>query len=218
MSEPQKITFLIGTGQLDIDQFLSIYEKGSPLIAADGGANHLYDLNIIPDKIVGDLDSLKNKKYWKEKTEVIYIEEQDSTDLEKVLEQTETPLYLAFGFAGDRFDHTLEILHVLSKYNNKNIIFFAGTDIIFRLPQKWKVELPIGTRLSLYPLHKTKILKSSGLKWPIDGMEMRQGHLIGTSNKATEPIITINQEESNLVCVTHSKHYDKIITSLTQSV
>ena len=207
-------TILIGTGNVDIDQFLSIYKEGQTLIAADGGANHLKNLNIIPDKIIGDLDSLENKKYWKEKTKVIETLDQDSTDLEKALEITNAPLYFAFGFAGDRFDHTLQILHVLSKYRDKNIIFFAGTDIIFRLPKQWEAKLPIETRLSLYPLHKTKILASEGLKWPVDELEMRQGHLIGTSNKTTKSVIKIEQSEPHLVCVTDSKFYDKILKTL----
>ncbi|MBT3539193.1 thiamine diphosphokinase, partial [Candidatus Parcubacteria bacterium] len=160
----KKNVFLIGTGSVNIDQFLKIYKKDSPIVAADGGANHLKKLNIIPDKIIGDLDSLENKEYWEEKTEVIEISDQDSTDLEKVLGNTDAPFYFAFGFAGDRFDHTLQILHVLSKYRDKNIIFFAGADIIFRLPKQWRVELPIETRISLYPLHKTKIIASEGLK------------------------------------------------------
>lgn len=210
-------TFLIGTGHVHMDQFLSIYKKGHPLVAVDGGANHLKNLNIIPNKIIGDLDSLEDKDYWKEKTDVIEIADQNSTDLEKVLDNTNASLYFAFGFAGDRFDHTLEIMHILSKYRKKQIIFFAGQDIVFRIPKLWKVELPTGTRVSLYPLHKTKILKSSGLKWPVDELEMRQGHIIGTSNETVAEQIMIEQDEPHLLGVTHAELYDRIIMSLDQS-
>ena len=77
------------------------------------------------------------------------------------------------------------------------------------------MELPIETRLSLYPLHKTKILTSEGLKWPVDELEMRQGHLIGTSNKTIKSIIKIEQEEPYLVCVTNAKFYDKIVKTFS---
>jgi thiamine pyrophosphokinase len=209
-----EITFLIGTGQLNIDQFLSVYKKGQPLIAADGGANHLYALHIIPDNIIGDLDSLEHKDEWKQKTNVIYIEEQDSTDLEKVLHNTDAPLYLAFGFAGDRFDHTLEIVHILAKYQEKNIIFFAGDDIAFRIPKKWNVQLPIGTRISLYPLHETKIVSSSGLYWPVDNLLMKQGTRIGTSNKTIDEHIAIEQDKEDLIAIVHASLYKNIISSL----
>ncbi|PLX28344.1 thiamine diphosphokinase [Candidatus Parcubacteria bacterium] len=209
-----KQTILIGTGNVIIDQFLSIYKEDSSLVAVDGGANHLKKLDIIPDKIIGDLDSLENKEYWKENTEIIEISDQNSTDLEKALENTQSKLYLAFGFEGERFDHTLQILHVLSKYLKKNIIFFAGTDIIFRLPKRWSIELPIYTRISLYPLHKTNILASEGLKWPVDELEMQQGHLIGISNKTVNSTVSIEQKKPNLVCVTHAKFYAKIMQTL----
>ncbi len=215
MNENPQTTFIIGAGNVNIGQFLKIYQEGNPLVAADGGANHLKNIDITPGKIIGDLDSLENRKYWDQKTEVKKIEDQNSTDLEKVLDQTKSPFYLAFGFTGDRFDHTLEVLHVLSKYKNKNIIFFADQDIVFRLPKKWEINLPIGTRLSLYPLHESKILKSTGLKWPVDDLEMKQGHLIGTSNETTEESVVLEQEEENLVGITDAEFYDRIILSIT---
>ncbi|MFA6427889.1 MAG: thiamine diphosphokinase [Candidatus Magasanikbacteria bacterium] len=211
-------TFLIGTGHVNMDQFLSIYKKGEPLVAADGGANHLYELDIIPDVIIGDLDSLQNKGEWETKTNVIHVADQNSTDLEKVLLLTEASLYLAFGFTGDRFDHTLEIMHILSKYRNKQVIFFVGNDIVFRIPKLWKIGLPVGTRISLYPLHKTKILKSSGLKWPVDQLEMRQGYMIGTSNETVDTQIMIEQDEPHLVGVAHADLYDKILKNFQKNL
>jgi thiamine pyrophosphokinase len=213
----KNITFLIGSGSVNTEHFLSLYTRDYTLISADGGANHLRNVDIIPHKIIGDLDSLEDRNYWEQKTEVIHIAEQDSTDLEKVLNQTDAELYLAFGFAGNRFDHTLEILHVLSKYRNKNIIFFVGDDIIFRLPKKWTAKFPIGTRISLYPLHETTVLRSEGLKWPLNGIIMRQGHLIGTSNETVCEEVFIEQQDAQLVCVTDAVFYDRIVESLLKS-
>ena len=36
-----------------------IKRKYDYIICADGGANHLYKMDIIPDYIIGDLDSVK---------------------------------------------------------------------------------------------------------------------------------------------------------------
>ena len=36
-------------------------EKYNYIICADGGANHAYEMEIIPDFIIGDLDSAKEK-------------------------------------------------------------------------------------------------------------------------------------------------------------
>ena len=35
-----------------------LLREGDYLLAADGGANHLYKMGILPNMIVGDLDSL----------------------------------------------------------------------------------------------------------------------------------------------------------------
>jgi thiamine pyrophosphokinase len=200
--------YLIGSGHLDPGRFLPIYQKNQyPIIAADGGANHLFQYNIIPEAIIGDLDSLENQEHWKNKTKVIKIDEQDSTDLEKCLDRIHSPLFLAFGFWGDRFDHTLEIMHALTKYKDKNIIFFCGDDIIFRIPERWQINLPIKTRISFYPLAKTLIKKSQGLKYTLDNLEMDQGKIIGTSNVTTEEKIVIEHDGGNLAVILSSQHY-----------
>jgi len=184
------------------------------IIAADGGANHLKKLNLTPTKIIGDLDSLENRTYWEGKTEIAHDKNQETTDLEKCLDRIQPGLILAFGFAGARFDHTLEILHALQKYPNHRIIFFAGNDIIFRIPNTWDVSLSTGTRISVYPLEKTTVSTSRGLKFPLDNLTLVQGEKIGTSNATLESSVSITYTGGGLAGITHHKYHDAIIESL----
>ena len=77
------------------------------IIAADGGANTSFKLGIVPDFIIGDFDSVKPKvkKYFADKSELIHIERQDDTDVEKALkfaiEKQYKTVYL-LGGTGDR--------------------------------------------------------------------------------------------------------------------
>ncbi len=182
----QTPVFLVGEGELPEAQFKSLYSTDYPLIAADGGANILREFGVLPYAVIGDMDSLKDRAYFEIHSQVLHLEDQNSTDLEKCLNEVEAPFYLALGFIGKRFDHTLEILHVLEKYADKRVAFFSREDIIVRLPRHFRLQLPPQTRLSLYPLKRTQLLNSTGLKYPLKGLVMEQGQMIGTSNEQAE--------------------------------
>ncbi|HIG20672.1 MAG TPA: thiamine diphosphokinase, partial [Candidatus Poseidoniales archaeon] len=60
----------------------------SRVIAVDGGVRHLRHLNIIPDVIVGDLDSASDSDLdWGQENgaEIIHLKDQDTSDLAKAL-------------------------------------------------------------------------------------------------------------------------------------
>lgn len=207
-------TYLVGEGELPEQQFRSLYPADAPLIAADGGANYLREWGLMPRAVIGDMDSLYDRNYFEERTQVVHVEDQDTTDLEKCLLRVDAPLFYAFGFIGNRFDHTLEILHFLEKYPNKNMVFFSNLDIIFRVPREWRTTLPVGTRISLYPLKETALRSSRGLKYPLDGLTMEQGRQIGTSNETDQPELVIEQEELGLIGIVPYQFHD-IITQST---
>lgn len=191
---------LIGAGSISEDRFRSFLQEDSEIIAADGGVNKLKEWGIIPDRVFGDMDSIEDRGFWEEKTKVIEIEEQDTTDLEKCLYSTDAELYLAFGFTGSRFDHSLYTLHVLEKYKDKNIIFITDEEAIFKIQDEWSAKLPIGTRISFIPLEETTNIKSQGLKYPLDGIKLKIGEMVSTSNEVSEENVSVQLEKgSNLI-------------------
>lgn len=193
---------LVGNGRLNRASFEATFDpKRHTLIAADGGANHLKSLDLIPNSIIGDLDSLEDRAWWEERTEIVHVADQNSTDIEKCLDRIHVDTYIIYGASGDRLDHTFEMLHVLNKYHEKRIIFVHETDLAFLLPASWSLELPIGTRLSLYPLKKTTALSSTGLKYQLDGLEFEQGAHIGTSNETSEQNVEITLQNPGLACI-----------------
>ena len=203
---------IIGAGTFDFAYFSSIFEPDWRIIAADGGANHLKDTPFIPEKIIADLDSLQDRAYWEGHTTVLEQTAQDSTDVEKCLNSTQADQYLLFGCVGNRFDHTLEVLHILHRYSDTRMIFFVGNDMIFRLPKETTLSLPVGSRISLYPLQATQAT-SQGLKYPLDHLTLEQGGIIGTSNEATAPTQSIQIKKETLACIIHRTHYPLINTA-----
>jgi thiamine pyrophosphokinase len=196
--------FLIGAGQTEKKDFLDLYKIKSPLVAVDGGANSLNTWKIKPDIIIGDMDSVEDLTKFKQ-SQILKISEQNTSDLEKCLLNIEAPLFLAFGFIGSRFDHGLEILHISQKYPRVHIIFFSEDDAIFLIPKKWEINLPLNTRISLYPLSPTKIKHSEGFKYPLGGLTLEQGNQIGTSNENIQKEVSLEKIEGTLLGIIPKK-------------
>ncbi len=183
---------LLGGGELNRELFAQTVAHGYPLVAADGGANALTPDDPTPDLIIGDLDSLEGRADWEARTKVHEIAEQDSTDFEKCLYATAAPLYLAFGFLGRRFDHSLAALHVLAKFaETKNVVLIGQQDLVVAPGPNFVAELDVGTRFSVFPLTPVSFAHSDGLAYPLDGLTLAPGTVIGTSNKVSASTVTI---------------------------
>ncbi len=174
--------------------------RGWPLVAADGGADHLLEAGLEPDVIVGDLDSLANPGHWRS-DQLLPIREQNTTDFEKCLYSVEAPLLLATGFTGSRFDHSLAALHVMHKYvRSHRVVLISGDDLCMAFDGNLSLDLSVGSRFSVYPLNKTVFVSSTGLKYPLDGLRLESGGMIGTSNQVVHEKIQVTVE-SGAYCV-----------------
>lgn len=188
----EKPAIIVGGGHVDEECLSVLLARGYGLIAADGGANQFYKTDIVPDVIIGDMDSLENISHWSTKTAVLDVTEQDSTDFEKCLALTTAPLYVGLGLIGKRFDHSLATIHALARFaTKKTIVLIDETDAILAARGHVKLELKKGARVSIYPFGKVNFESSKGLKFPLDNLVMEQGVQIGTSNEATSDTIEI---------------------------
>ena len=97
------------------------------------------------------------------------ISEQDSTDFDKALRHLAVPLVLAVGFTGARLDHELAVFHSLVTRSGHRCIVIGERDVVFHAPLRLGVDLPPGTRVSLFPMGPVTG-RSRGLRWPIDGL------------------------------------------------
>lgn len=172
---------LVGGGEVDVG-LLQEYSH-LPIVAADGGANLLKTYAIEPAAVIGDLDSVENIDHWQATTKLIKLEEQDTTDFEKCLYSINAPHFITMGFTGNRFDHTLAALHVMQKWQTrKSVVLVSGKDVVCVKSGVVDLELPVGTRVSIYPFCRVEFSASRGLRYPLDGLAMQSGQLIGVSN------------------------------------
>ena len=204
----------MGGADFSEELFKEVYDNEIPIIAADGGVNFLTEKNISPELVIGDLDSVSKQKIQNiEPEKIIRISEQNSTDLEKVLFNTQSPLTIGIGFLGAQIDHELAALSALVKFSHKKIIFIGEHDIVFLVPPSFSLRSFNGMRVSLYPLDEVKV-HSDGLKWATDGLTMKPTGQLGTSNKAIGKSIHLAPDKPNLLLILPKTVLNEAISQL----
>lgn len=175
---------LVGGGELARTDLETALSYAPTLVAADGGANNLMEWGHMPDRVIGDIDSLDTVWHSQLGNRIERIAEQDSTDFDKCLSRISAPFILALGFDGARLDHTLAAMSTLTRHRSARILMKAAADICFLAPPVLELDLPEGARVSLFPMAPVSG-RSEGLYWPIDGLQFAPHDVIGTSNRAT---------------------------------
>lgn len=183
---------LLGGVEVPLAQLHRELSRGLPLIAVDGGANQLLGSDIIPDAIVGDLDSLQHRENWAKRCKLVAIAEQDTTDFEKCLYSVRAPSYIALGFSGRRLDHTLANLHAMAKRVHSHPVVLVGEyDVVVVCDSDITIDLPQTLRISLVPLTPVTFERSAGLVYPLDGLRLAIGERVGTSNTVSSSPVEI---------------------------
>lgn len=179
---------LIGGGAVAPGDAALALARAPVVMAADGGAATALALGLMPAAVAGDLDSLPPAARAAIPADRLHrIAEQVTTDFEKCLARVAAPFVIGIGFAGDRPDHLLAALNVLVRLRVPPCLLLAGTDVMFAAPHRLSLDLPPGTRLSLFPLGRVTGT-AQGLRWPLDGLVLDPAGQVGTSNQATGPV------------------------------
>ena len=157
------------------------------LVAADAGADRLLALGVQPEAVIGDFDSVSAKARAQLADRLFPIREQLTTDFDKALRSIDAPFVLGLGFAGQRLDHGLAVLNALVSHPARRCLILSGSDVTFLAPLALRLDLTIGSRISLFPMGAVAG-QSEGLRWPIQGLAFAPDGRIGTSNLVTGPV------------------------------
>ena len=183
--EFEGLLVIVGGGNVDRQLLRDLAASGGHLVGADGGADEIVAAGLMPEAIVGDLDSLRDPSSWIGRTRLIRIAEQETTDFEKTLYSVGAPVTVALGMMGKRFDHTLAALDAVARYARDRIIILVDDDdVAMALSGPFSFEVDAGDRVSVHPLLPIKFKRSLGLKYPLDGLRLAPGERTGTSNAA----------------------------------
>lgn len=201
---------LVGNGHVDTGAWELVWPFYQHVVAADGGANAALAHGLVLDATIGDMDSSAEDKTSETYGEIVHISEQSSIDFEKCLTVVDAPFFIGVGFLGGRLDHELAALNTLVK-TGKNVVLIGEIDLIFLLPDLAKLSLPVGTRVSTFPMGVVEGVKSEGLAWPLDGLEMSPSAFISTSNHTAAPEVTFRNPAQPLLCILPRNHLQAVL-------
>lgn len=187
VSSPRPVT-LLGGGELGAQDLDLALRHAPGLVAADGGVAAALRAGRVPDAVIGDMDSLPPEARARMPPERLHrIAEQETTDFDKCLRSVAAPALICVGFTGARRDHELATLSALVRHPGQRALVLSPRDAIFHAGRALALDLPVGSRLSLFPMAAIGG-RSSGLEWPIDGPDLAPWGRIGTSNRVTGPV------------------------------
>lgn len=189
---------IVGGGAVDPALLVELAGRGVALVGADGGADAIGDAGLMPAAIIGDLDSLADRTVWEERTRVIHIPEQITTDFQKALYSTSASVTLALGMTGKRLDHTLAALSAVLQYApTRRLLLVDEVDVALAVVGSISFAAGPRERVSIHPLLPIRFLLSTGLFYPMDGLLLEPGGLIGTSNEGTGgPVEVVPADET----------------------
>jgi thiamine pyrophosphokinase len=206
---------LVGGGAASRAGFEAARARCAHVVAADGGANALRDWGVVPDAVIGDMDSVDDLAGLERAgARVLRLSEQETTDLEKCLYATEAPFYVGVGFTGRRFDHTLAALHALLRRPDPRVALLGEDDVVTMAPRRWRARVEPGARVSLFPLRPVRALSSSGLEWPLTGLDFAPGLRIGTSNRAVAAEVSAEFDGPGMAAILEARFLDAALGGL----
>lgn len=209
---------LVGGGAAGRGDLAAAMAHAPRVVAVDGGAMLALREGVQPDAVVGDFDSLTvSARAQLDPATLWHIAEQNSTDFEKALSRVRAPLMLGVGFTGARLDHQLAALSVLVAYPERPCVLISEHEVLFHCPPHLHIDLPAGAVVSLFPMLPVTG-RSTGLKWPIDGLQLAPGGRIGTSNRALGGGVDINIDGVGLIVLLPRTCLEAVIRALLPSV
>ena len=182
------------------------------IICSDGGANHTYKMNIVPDYIIGDLDSIEDNviKYYKSKNVKFnkFPTKKDETD-------TELSIWLAnklnakkidlIGALGGRIDHTIANINLLYYIRNKNIIpkmISEKEEVYIAIEEEIIIDGNKGDTISIIPIKgDAKGITLTNLEYPLENGIMEFSRPLGISNIMTNSSCNIKVNEGSIIII-----------------
>lgn len=182
------------------------------LLGVDGGARHLLALGLVPDRVIGDLDSLNEDELYDLSSADVeidqYPEDKNETDLELALqyaqEQRGGPLVIVGGLGG-RTDQALGNLALLADplLANTDIRLDDGIEEAFFCRGRSEIRGRTGDTVSLIPWGAdVSGVTTAGLKWALEGETLSFYKTRGISNEMTGDTASV-QIRSGLLLVIH---------------
>ena len=213
---PPKTALIIANSILPAAAILEeCRSRAEMILCADGGANRARERGLVPDFIVGDLDSiLPETRAAFQSAQYIHRPSQHATDLEKTLQfaiAQKIQGVLLVGITGLRFDHQICNLNIAEKFCGQIEIemhddFGIGTFLnASQREASLRIEAFVGQQISLFAFRRAEGIVTAGLKYPLQNEALAWAVRDGLSNEATAGEVEIRLKKGVLFVYRVSK-------------
>jgi thiamine pyrophosphokinase len=176
------------------------------VVCADGGANAARAMDITPDTVIGDFDSITSDTrayYERAGVSLIHLERQDDTDFEKaliLLRMHGVRTVAVCGVTGKLLDHTLGNFSILLRYLDVfDIVLFDPHYRVDVITSTRAFSSRPGDRISIVPLAPARGVQYSGLRYPLQGDSLSFGITEGTCNESLRDNFSISMTDGVLL-------------------
>ena len=166
---------------------------GDTLLCADGGANYAYEMGLIPQYIVGDMDSIRPgvREFYASRQVQFrkYPQNKDFTDTQLALtlaEELGADEVLFIGTLGKRLDHTLSNLYcgISLALMGIKVRHYAPDCIVYLTTHTLTIHGKKGDMVSVLPLSEKAFgVCEKGFEYPLDNVVLEKANPYAVSNR-----------------------------------
>lgn len=210
----QRIVIFANGDLPDLDKARAILREDDYILCADGGMRHASSLDLVPDLVIGDMDSadkgfLRQLEAYDVPIER-YPRDKNETDLElainKAIELKPREI-LILAALGGRFDQTLANIALLSavRLSTFDVRLDDGVEEIFFVRDQAQVRGRSGDIVSLLPWGGAVTgVRTENLRWTLHDETLHPEKTRGISNEMTDDLAKV-KIESGLLLIVHRR-------------
>lgn len=200
---------IICGGSIENYDYISSFIKADDtIICADGGYDHAVKMSIVPDIVLGDMDSVK-ADYTAVRFEKFPVEK-DWTDSELAVNYVIKNGFdevIMLGSTGTRADHTMSNIFMLKKFSENNIsaVIIDDNNMIYMPEKGMKLYGEKGDTVSVIPIgNDVTGYTTKGMYYEAKDITLGFGKTIGNSNVMLSAECEISWKTGNaIVVITH---------------
>lgn len=181
---------------------LGYLRNAERIICCDGSAGDLINAGMLPDAIVGDIDSLNDELANRFSDRIFIDKSQDTNDLTKAVTWCCEMGYkdiVIVGATGKREDHTIGNISLLAEYIKVvNIIMVTDTGILRPFLRSSEISSFPGQQVSIFSIDPETEVTSQGLRYPLSKTKITNWWF-ATLNEALGDSFTIEFNNGRLI-------------------
>lgn len=191
-----------------------LVQSDDVIYCADGGTHHAHALDLIPDIVIGDFDSLGDEvRAWLDANDVpltTHPAEKDQTDLELTIDvaiDAGATSLLLLGVAGTRLDHTFTNVSFLARAKERGVeaeIVVGHQHCRLLTEEVFVFRGEPGDTISLIPWGQNVYdVWITNVKWPLKRTTLKFGEGLGVSNVFVGSRVEVRVGSGRLLAVHH---------------